>query len=152
MIDKRQLRSLVSETLKEIELYSEDAVNLILGTIAQESAGGQYIRQLNNGPALGICQMEPSTFNDHLSNYLKYKKSLVAKINESCNIDYFNASILVFNLKFSICMCRVHYLRVPSKLPSNLYGYAKYWKDHYNTYLGAGTEDEFIKNYKKYVL
>ena len=51
-------------------LVSQEAENLLMGTAAQESALGEYIRQLGNGPALGIFQMEPETFDDIVRNYL----------------------------------------------------------------------------------
>jgi hypothetical protein len=48
-------------------------------------------------------------------------------------------------------MARVHYLRRPEPIPTDLTGQAEYWKKWYNTYLGAGTVEEYIENYKKYV-
>jgi hypothetical protein len=151
-LNKAQFKELIEETLEEIGLCSTDAVNLLLGTAAQESGFGTYIEQLGNGPALGVFQMEPNTFKDHIANYLKYKKGLISKIKQSSNVDFFTPGLLKYNLKFAICMARIHYLRVPSAIPTDLSGYAKYWKDYYNTYLGAGTEEEFIHNYKKHVL
>jgi hypothetical protein len=150
MIDKTQLRELIEETLKDIGLYSTDAVNLVQGTIAQESAGGKYIRQIK-GPALGICQMEPFTFSDHFNWLSKHKWGLFNRIIEACGTDM-REEDLRYNLKLSIAMCRVHYRRRPEPLPNSIDGYAAYWKRWYNTYLGAGTEKEFINNYKKYVL
>lgn len=148
---KEQLKELIEETLKEIDLYSSDAVNLLMGTAAQESHLGKYIKQIK-GPALGIFQMEPATFGDICNNFLAYKGDLGEKILQSCEAMKATPDGLRFNLKLSICFCRLHYLRVPEPLPNSIEGYAKYWKDHYNTYLGAGTEEEFIRNYKKYVL
>jgi len=149
-IYKDQLRELISDTLNEIDLYSEDAVNLLMGTAAQESHLGTYLRQLKSGPALGIFQMEPNTYWDICLNYLEYKPELYAKLKKVCG--KLDPDHLVWNLKLAICMTRIHYLRVPKPLPTDLSGYANYWKDHYNTYLGAGTTEEFIHNYKKYVL
>ena len=151
-MNKKQLRDLVIRVLQDIELYSDDAVELILGTIAQESKGGEYIKQLGNGPALGICQMESATFKDIIDNFLQYKQDLARKIKYVSGVDGFKAKYLEYNLAFSIAMCRVHYLRVNESLPSSLDGWAKYWKQYYNTYLGKGTEEEYINNYKKYVL
>ena len=55
-MDKNQLSYLIKETLTGIDKYSIDALNLLLGTAAQESRFGHYIRQLGSGPALGIFQ------------------------------------------------------------------------------------------------
>lgn len=150
-MDKHQLKELIKETLEEIDLYSEDALNLLMGTCAQESYMGKYIKQLHGGPALGIFQIEPNTHTDHVNNFLRYKTALKEKIFRSCGIDKFDKDYLVFNLKYSICMARVHYLRVPHPLPTELHQYAKYYKKHYNTHLGKATEQQFIDNYVKYV-
>jgi len=152
MINKHQLRTLIEETLEEIGFYSPEATDLILGTIAQESDSGTYIKQLGNGPALGICQMEPATHKDIWKNYLAYKDSLSDKINK---LTTDNSGIygeeMRWNLKYAIAMCRVHYLRKKGAIPKTVEGQAKYWKDHYNTHLGKGTTEEYINNYNKYV-
>jgi len=151
-MNKEQLRELIDETLKEIGLHSKDAVNLLMGTCAQESHLGEYIKQIK-GPALGIFQMEPATFVDIIDNYLYYHPvKRMAKIIAVCKASHISPEDLRWNLKLSICFARIHYLRVPEKLPNSIEGYAAYWKKYYNTYLGAGTEEEFIHNYKRFVL
>ena len=150
MIEKEQLRKLVNEVLLKMELHSDEAVELILGTIAQESTGGRYIRQIT-GPALGICQMEPTTFKDIVNNYIKYKLDLGRAVMFASGVTALKSEMLEYNLAFSIAMCRIHYLRVPEGLPSDLEGYARYWKQYYNTVHGKGTVEEFIANYKKCV-
>lgn len=145
------MRKIVEQTLAELGLYTPDSANLILGTIAQESAYGKYRKQLGSGPALGICQIEPATFNDIVSNFLKYKPELAAKIKQVAQVSEFNPNDLYLNDRLSICMCRAHYLRCKEAIPNSVEGYAKLWKLRYNTPLGAGTEKEFIENYKRYV-
>lgn len=147
---------IIRPTLQYLNLWSEAAENLLLGTAAQESALGTYIHQLGKGPALGIYQMEPNTHKDIHSNFLKYRDELRNKI---ANLAGYSPSgnaedDLVGNLYYATAMCRVHYLRVPKPLPAanNIEGLAAYWKKYYNTPLGAGTEQQFIDNYKKYVV
>ena len=148
-MDKTQLRALIEETLKEIDLYSSEAVDLLMGTAEHESKLGHYILQVE-GPALGIFQMEPATFRDIQNNYLEYKPNLNKKIAEVCgNV---SAQALIYNMKLAICFARVHYLRVPKKLPGTIKGMAEYLKKYYNTKLGKGTAEQFIKHYSKYVL
>jgi len=151
-MEKNQLRELVRGTLIDLGFYSESALKLVLGTIAQESAGGYYIEQIK-GPARGICQMEPATFNWLVDGYLTKHKDVMQRIMKICNIEDLNAQTLRYNLKLSICMCRVRYLVDPQPLPEpgNLEAIAGTWKRVYNTYKGAGTEKQFLKNYKKYV-
>lgn len=146
------MRTLVEKTLAEFGYCSPDSANLILGTIAHESAYGKYRKQLGDGPALGICQIEPGTFNDIVANYLRYRPEITEKIKRVAQIDELKASDLYLNDRLSICMCRVHYLRVKEKMPSTIAGYAAYWKKYYNTAKGKGTESEFIRNYYLYVV
>ncbi len=151
-MDKKQLRDLIKRVLVDLDLHSESAENLLMGTAAQESGLGEYIRQLGGGPALGIFQMEPNTFNDIVQNYLQYKPEMAKKVMAISGVNAFRSEYLEYNLALSICMCRVHYLRVPARISDDLTGWAKYWKEHYNTRIGKGTEKEFVRNFKKLVL
>lgn len=146
------MRSLIEKTLAEFGYYSPDSANLVLGTIAQESAYGKYRKQLGGGPALGICQIEPGTFYDIVNNYLKYRPELIDKIKKVAEVEQLSVNDLYLNDRLSICMCRVHYLRVPEKMPTTIEGYARYWKRYYNTIKGKGTEVEFVRNYYLYVM
>lgn len=153
MLDKHELKALVTDAIKAIDLYSPEAVELLMGTCAQESAMGKYRKQLGNGPALGIFQMEPFTYHDCYKNFLRYKPQLLAKILEVSGLDHYpEAEELVNNDVFAACMARVRYLRAPGAIPQTLEKQAAYWKKNYNTPKGKGTVEEYIKNYKKYCL
>lgn len=152
-MNTRQLKKYIIEpTLKTLDLHSDAAVNLLLGTLAQESRMGHYIHQVN-GPALGIFQMEPATHDDLLLNYISYRPDLKEKIEIASQSNRFCSKDLIFNLRYAAAMCRVHYLRVPHKLPKadDIEGLATYWKQYYNTRLGRGSVEEFIENYRRYV-
>lgn len=148
-MDSNQLRFLVVRpVLEHIGLHSEAAENLVMGTAAQESRL-KYIHQLGNGPAKGLFQMEPATHDDIWGNFLEYRDDTAGLV-----LDYFaggkpDADQMVWNMAYACAMCRVHYLRVPEGLPAadDIDGLAAYWKEHYNTHLGAGTVEEFIENY-----
>lgn len=141
-----QFRSLIERVLTEFDpkLASEAAVNLLLGTAAQESRFGTYLRQLGGGPALGAFQMEPATYDDLRERYRKHYPVLM--INGG-------AASLEWNLKIAIVMARMKYRDDPHALPAadDLPGLAATWKRVYNTPLGKGTEAEFIENYQKFV-
>jgi len=62
-MDKTQLRELIQVVLKEYDLYSRDAEELLMLTAAVESNLGYYIKQVGGGPALGIFQCEPDTLD-----------------------------------------------------------------------------------------
>lgn len=145
------MRKLVEETLTELGYNSPESANLVLGTIAQESAYGKYRKQLGGGIALGICQIEPNTFNDIVNNYLKYHPELIERIKSICNVLELNSNDLYLNDKLSICMCRIHYLRQKGDIPKDLIGQANYYKKYYNTYLGKATIQQYIDNFNRYV-
>jgi hypothetical protein len=138
-LDVDQLRELVIvPTLKSLNLHTKAAENLVLGTALVESRA-RYIKQLGTGPALGIFQMEPATHDDIWDNYLSYRTDLANQIKELVRVT--EAGEMIGNLYYAAAMCRVHYRRVRSPLPEagNALDMACYWKNHYNTALGAGT-------------
>jgi len=134
-LDKNFLKSFVVFVLDQMDMYSDSAKNLILGTIAQESAFGTYWTQLGNGPAKGIIQMEPYTENDIWENYLKYKPQYRDIINRAVGLTGPNRYRLEHNLVYQIMMCRLHYRRVKEALPKSddVRGLAEYWKKYYNS-------------------
>ena len=153
-----QLRNLVvAPTLKRFDMWSESAEQLLIGTIMQESRA-EYIQQLGGGPALGVYQMEPETHDDIWRNYLDYRPQtqealfsvMSCEAHDSAQIHGVPpADELISNLKYATLMCRLHYRRVPKPLPkaNDINGLAEYWKEHYNTYKGAGSVSEFIHNF-----
>ena len=65
MIDHKQFRELIIRpSLMPLDLYSEDAEELLIGICAHESKGGTYLMQKDGGPAAGFFQMEPETYTD----------------------------------------------------------------------------------------
>jgi hypothetical protein len=140
--DRRQFEDLIERVLSEFGLRSESAVNLLLGTAAQESRFGTYLRQLGGGPALGAFQMERPTF-----------EWLRGKYCERFDFQDWYFECLEWDLTASIVFARLRYYCVASPLPSpdDVAGLAAYWKRHYNTFAGKGTEAEFIENYRRFV-
>lgn len=146
---------MVKQILEHIGLYSPSAEELLLLTAATESISGHYFYQLNNGPAKGIFQMEPATEQDCWDNFLSYRTN---ELYYSRIRDLYIISLgpdnLIYNLAYQIAMARIRYYRVPAPLPTqdDIQGLAQYWKDHYNTYLGAGIPEKAIEAYHKYIL
>jgi len=133
----------VIPTLKEMDMYSAAAVNLLLGTAIQESRL-TYLKQKGGGTALGVYQMEPATHEDLLA--YASRKEIDAPLN-------YMSEALVGDMFYATVMARIHYWRRPEPLPDkdDVEGLANYWKDHYNTRLGKGTVSQFILHYNEYV-
>lgn len=155
-IDSEDLKSMVvTPVLRHLGIWSPVRVALTLGTAAQESLMGKYLKQIS-GPALGIYQCEPATHRDIWDNFLRYRPEMAEKCRD---LSYKAATWarkdeqLATNLAYATAICAMHYLRVPEYLPASkdVKKLASYWKRYYNTSLGKGTEEEFIENYRRYV-
>jgi hypothetical protein len=94
--------------------------------------------------------MELATARDIYDNYLRYKPDLKAKVESLRNPNQELTESLTTNLMYACAMCRIHYLRKPDAIPITTEGQAAYWKKHYNTKLGKGTPEEYMKNWDKY--
>jgi len=145
---------ILTPTLKAVGLYSESAVNLLLGTAIQESTL-TYLKQKGGGPALGLFQIEPTTFNDIYDRYLQRedKKELLGRVQQFITAQDVRDQV-IGNIPFAVVIARIRYLMVPEALPAydDLQALAEYWKKNYNTSRGSGTVQGFIENYKFYVL
>ena len=153
--DIQQFRQVVLNILTSMgaKYAAPAAVNLVLGTAAQESRLGTYLYQMGNGPAKGICQMEPATEKDIWDNFINQPKNAdhKAAMYMACG-RMGPGPWLEYDLGYQIAMCRMHYYRVAAPLPNdNLAQLAAFYKRFYNTPAGAATEQQFIDNYKKYV-
>lgn len=140
------LNSVIRPTLTVLDLGGSAAENLLLGTAIQESR----IRDIQqvHGRALGYFQMEPPTHDDIWKNYLSRRFALAVKVRgllPSGTIP--SPQVLLAHPQYECAMARVHYLRAPGGIPSDLAGQARYYKTFYNTPLGAATEREYIDNY-----
>lgn len=155
-MDSLQLAEyVVRPVLQSMDAWSPGAENLLLGTAAQESAMGRYIHQVGGGPALGIYQCEPATHKDIWDNFLVYRDELSEVVRSWSSGRYSDEPELELtgNLFYATAICRIHYMRVSAALPAaeNKQAIGQYWKNHYNSVLGAGTVEEFLENYDRYV-
>jgi hypothetical protein len=90
MLDPEQLRIfVVRPTLEALDLWSQAAENLVIGTAAQESHL-TYIdqkepagRRPRIGPGLGLWQMEAATHDDIWHNWLTAKPAIGVRVLRS---------------------------------------------------------------------
>ena len=167
-INKNDLRHIVDTTLTRMGMMSQPASDLIMGTIAMESCGGSYLRQIGGGPAAGVCQIEPATAADIVKRYMVTRPAKdrmfhkAFQVLDSHMIDWSQVNKsrlydkLLTDVRFSVAVARVKYWMVPAPLPlpgeDYVYRLAAYWKEHYNTQDGAGEEKRFTLRYKRYVI
>lgn len=149
---------IVRPTCKELGLWSWAAEALLLITWAQESLGGQLVKQGyktlydGRGVALGVYQMEPATHDDIWINFLRYHPVWRSKIANPLAF-HPPATRLIGDLVYATQMARLHYYRVKEALPpaDNLDLLAVYWDEHYNKNPDKGFPSEALANYKRYV-
>lgn len=161
MIDPDDLRTVVIKPTLEgmVPLWgagvaSEQAVNLILGTIYQESVVGgvTHLRQIN-GPALGILQIEPATHKDIWDNYLSYrpdKASYVRSLARQSMADFDQE--LVGNLPYAVSIARLKYWMRSftwPKDPNDIEALGRIWDEHYNANPEHGFPADFVDSYPK---
>ena len=149
VMHKQQFRTLVIEpVLKEMGMYSEEAVRLLLMIMAHESRQGYYIKQ-TVGPAVGVYQMEPATHDD-IRQFLM-RKLLIDKV------DYYRmrgayltaAQEMAGNMYYATAMARAFFLRFPEALPKGSDAeLAAYAKKRWNTSAGKATADDYLKAYQ----
>lgn len=169
MINHKHLRELIIRpALQAIDLWCESSEQLLIMTCAQESLGGTYLKQIK-GPALGIYQCEPATYNSIWDDYffgtekkdedariVPIEQRLSSKILRYMGINLGtvpNVSLIIRDLSYASIICRAHYVRFKEALPSadDLIGMFNYYKKYYNTYKGSATEKEFIDAYHVYL-
>jgi hypothetical protein len=154
MFNELQLRlEIVRPTMVALQLYSLEDEELLIGTCAQESKGGTYIKQIN-GIALGAWGMEPKTHDDIWKNWLPNQGPLCSRLINHCRVGVIEppqAKYMAYHLYYACAMARLHYKRKNIPTPKDLEGQAAFWKEHYNTPQGKGTVEEYIHNYNLFV-
>lgn len=154
MLNIKQFRELIIRpTLNDLLMSSLDAEELLVFTCANESLGGTYLHQIN-GPALGIFQIEPETYNDIWQNYILKNQPLLLRLNTNFNINRMpDASQLIYDLRFATAIARIFYARIPEALPSanDKIAMWNYYKTYYNTSDGSATKDAAFANYQNFL-
>lgn len=143
---------IVHPTLTGLSLHRSpgqlrSAVQLLTGIAVHESGGLRHRVQVN-GPALGLWQMEPATFEDLFEAYLDFRPQLRGRVLDLVERGYDGELVrhLVDNDRFACACARMRLYRSSHALPEqdDLRGHAAMWKAVYNTHLGRGTVERYI--------
>lgn len=142
----------------EAGIASAAAEELLLGTMAHEG-GLRHFDQITGpddrslGPAYGPYQIEPATRRDVHDHYLAYKPSLRESVLALMAPVPSPDHQLVTNFAYATAIARLIYRRSPMPLAQagDIDGHAKVWKRVYNTYRGAGREEQFVDAWRRLV-
>jgi len=142
-------------TLDQIGLNQPGASFLLLGTALVES-DLERLRQIGDGPALGLYQMEPDTYNDlwlWLTQYTR-EQELAPSISRLAAQWPHGATQLMANTAYATAMARCLYRRRPEPLPfppRDIEAHALYWKTHYNTFQAEQTHKYVREQLERFV-
>lgn len=138
---------IIRPTLVNNFLWSQSAEEILIMTAAHETHAGKWLVQRGGGPAKGIYQMEPRTYDD-----IRQKVSLNPKLKLAIDISY-NPNDVVWNLQLATVMARLQFWRFPKPLPKahEVYKLAAYYKEFYNTESGKATVENVANNYLTYL-
>ena len=156
MMDVNQLKEIIIKpTLISLGFYSPSAVNLVLGTAAQESQLGQYIIQEKIGfrGGIGIYQCQAPSFMMIWDKMVAPNNVMRSRIKLLTGYDGRpQPERMASDLLLATAICRLYYAAINSALPppDDIEGLAHYWKTYYNRD-GKGTVEQFVDNYKRLV-
>jgi hypothetical protein len=125
------------------------AVHLLAETAAQETHLGKFRDPTPRGAGRGLFQCDLIAFLDVRSRASRrdcyvvldaYGIEMLSLSHEHLDVSPLAAAIF----------CRLHYKLIPEPIPETLEGRARYWKKYYNTNLGRGTIEEYVRNAQKF--
>jgi len=142
---------------QKLQMLSQDALGLMMGTAAIESQMGRYLVQvsLNGGKVTAggysPFQMEEITHDDCW-------KIVITPNSNICDIMIKNggrqdASAMATNLLYAAMMCRIQYSRFKEKLPTYTDSNAvyTYYKKYWNTNDGKSTFSKWAPLYSEII-
>lgn len=129
---------------------NHNALQLLKGTAAQETAYGSFRDPSEYGAGVGLCQCDPIAFYDVQARTRPHSRKAIAE-HFGVDMDLVVHQELAFSPLLAMIWCRLHYKLVPEAIPMDVDGLGRYWKQYYNTNAGKGTTDEFVENFNRYV-
>lgn len=153
MFNYQQFADLILKpTLTDLLMYSDKAMHLMAFTLANESDGGTFLRQIH-GPALGIYQMEPKTYTDIWENFIAKKPNIALIMTHQFQAPVMQSEDrLIYDLRYATAMTRLFYYRLYVPLPEiDDMQIWKYYKTYYNTSAGKASEIPAINKYHKFI-
>lgn len=151
-MNREQLeRHVVRPALEEIPRgYSDKALLAVMMIIAHESLRGEYIAQLNNGPAKGIIQMEGWVHDDVWKNSdsIKHNAKLLGIIRENDKLP--TSDRLYWDLRYNVFMARQRLFMDINPLPSDPLQMSIYLKQFWNSNAGKAKDTDYLEAYNQW--
>jgi len=128
---------------------------LLMGTAVHESEGLRYLQQ-KHGPALSLWQIEPTTADDAIERGGVWGRIVLESMGIPTKQPVPWEKVLPGSLYAGAVLARLIYFLKPFHISELGAGApeqcARIWKRYWNTPAGAGTEEEFLKHWRLYLL
>ena len=138
-----ELKKVVTETLKEMDRFKPECVELMCMIAAHESMLGKYRKQIK-GPALSLFQIEPRTHDSIWDNC-----DSIAKLAIKLGIERSLRS-LADDDRYAVFVSRCYLLMDKNPLPKTVCEMGEYAKTYWNSNDGKASPDAYIDAYIKW--
>lgn len=144
LISKQHLDDIITDVTNTLGDGSNHTAHLLLKetAMAETHYGDTPDTHLFSG--YGLFQFDKPGFDDVVQRTSQRNKDLIKKVYD-IDIDQVSLLALQWSPLLSTIFARLFYLLKPGTIPDTLEGRAQYWKHYYNTKLGAGTVEHYIK-------
>jgi len=149
LINKQQIYDAVDKVVECLG-GGDAAKKLLLETAAAETGMGEAIDK-SWFVGIGLMQFDEIGFKDVQQRTSRAKKDLVLNCF-GIDIDRVVHTDLRWSPLLSVIFARLKYQLVPSAIPDEQYARAAYWKKWYNSSLGKGTPEHYMRSAAKYGL
>lgn len=154
MLPHQQVRDIVIKpVLKALNRYTPPFEELLIATMAHESLGGSYLKQIQ-GPALSAYQMEPSTHDSIWNTYFVQHVQLGLNVLNICGMNRRpKAERLATDLLYATCMAVALYQWRRADVPSctDIDKIYEVYKKCWNTYAGDAHIEDFKIHYQLFL-
>lgn len=143
MISYSEFKKVVASTLKEMDRFKPECVELLCMIAAHESMLGEYRKQIK-GPALSLLQIEPVTHNsiwDHCDS--------IGKLAIKLGIERSLMS-LADDDRYAVFVARCYLLMDKNPLPKTVCEMGEYAKTYWNSNGGKASPEDYIDAYIKW--
>lgn len=148
LFSKKHLDKIILGVTSVLGNGANNTAHLLLSETAQaETAYGDTI-DIHRDSGYGIMQFDRAGFDDVVQRTNAKNKELVMK-NYGVNIDHVQIEQLQYSPLLSVIFARLKYKLIPDEVPTTKEGRAAYWKKWYNSYLGKGTIEHYLKASQK---
>lgn len=149
IISKKQIYDTVDKVVECLG-GGDNAKKLLLEVSAVETDMGKAIDS-SWWVGIGLMQFDKIGFDDVVQRTSRSKKALVLKCF-GIDVDKVVHTDLRWNPLLSVIFARLKFMLVPGLIPDFQEDRARYWKKWYNSSLGRGTPEHYLKASKNHGL